>query len=422
MTAAAPRPRVAFVSQPWNRFAPPVQNGSIAIWTYEVARRLIATHDVAVYARQGPDEAAHERSADNLECHRVSLDADLRVLRLLRRGAGSRQPWFASRWSYRGFARAVARDLQRRGCDVVHVHNFSQFLPVLRRRLPRAKIVLHMHCEWLSQLNHRVIRRRLRAADLVLGCSDYIAATIRRAFPAVASRCYGLHNGADVARFAPDPGDPAREGTRSQILFVGRVSPEKGAHVLVEAFRRVLDAHPDATLRLVGPVGAPSREFVLDLSDDPQVRALEPHYRADYATALTRDLPAAVAQRIEITGPAPNTALVNDYRQAAVFAAPSVWHEPFGIPLVEAMASGCPTIGTDGGGMPEIIEDGATGYLVPRADPDALARRLIELLGDAPRRAAMGHAARERAVAHFSWDRIAAELASRYEALARQRS
>jgi glycosyltransferase involved in cell wall biosynthesis len=296
----------------------------------------------------------------------------------------------------------------------VHVFNFSQFLPVLRRFNPGARIGLHMQCDWLKQLDPSWTGKRLGAADLLLGCSDFVAEGIRHAHPQYADRCLTLYNGADVGRFSQT--GPRADGRpdSKRILFVGRVSPEKGVHVLMRAFRRVLEHHPDAQLDVVGPTGAAPPEYIVSLSDDPEVRNLSAFYLRDYDELLREETPPAVAGSVKRTGDLPYGELVDRYRQSDIFVFPSVWHEPFGMPNVEAMACGLPVVATRGGGIPEIVADGETGFLVDRGDPDQLADALIRLLDDPPLRREMGEAGRRRARERFSWERIAADLLSVY--------
>ena len=111
------------------------------------------------------------------------------------------------------------------------------------------------------------------------------------------------------------------------------------------------------------------------------------------------------------------TDLVPHYHAASIFAFPSVWEEPFGMPLVEAMASTTPVIATRGGAFPEIVEDGRSGLLVERADLQALAEAILQLLSNPDQREAIAQAAFQRASTVFSWDRITEDLLEKYERL-----
>ena len=116
------------------------------------------------------------------------------------------QPIVSSSWWFRHFISQVVSDLSRDGCEIVHIMNIPQIVPVIRARLPKARIVLHMECQWLEHLDAAVIEPRIRAADLILGCSDFIAAGVRQRFPSLAQRCRHIYNGTDIAAFAKPPG------------------------------------------------------------------------------------------------------------------------------------------------------------------------------------------------------------------------
>ena len=126
-----------------------------------------------------------------------------------------------------------------------------------------------MHCEWLSQLHARTIERRLRHADLIVGCSDYITDKVRERFPQHAARCVTIYNGVADAR----PATPAARGGKTvELLNVGRVSPEKGLHVLLEALEQVVAVHPEVRLTILGEESPVPSEFAVEISDDPVVR------------------------------------------------------------------------------------------------------------------------------------------------------
>jgi len=122
-----------------------------------------------------------------------------------------------------------------------------------------------------------------------------------------------------------------------------------------------------------------------------------------------------LSNRIYFLGALPNTKVRDHLEGADVFCFAPIWHEPFGIPVVEAMASGVPVVTSDSGGITELVEHERTGIVVPRADVDALAQALIRVLSDPDLVARIVPAARQRAEQLFSWDHAVYELEACYQ-------
>lgn len=396
---------IAFIFMPISGLRPPLSLTSLPISVdlvmEELARRLALSHNVIAYCARGEGQQKVEQCS-GVEYRRVSKLADRRSLN-------------SSLW-YLQFIEEVVADASLRDCDIVHIMNLSEFVPLVRARLPKTRIVLHMECQWLEQLDAAVIERRINAADLVLGCSNFIAAGVRRRFPSLAQRCSYIYNGADIALFARPPGIQPKP---KWLLFVGRLAPEKGVHILLDAFRIVLTQHPDAHLELIGPETVLSREVLLPVCDDPHVLEIESYFLpGEYPELLHAKVSELPSGSISFFNKGMKfIELVPHYHSASIFAFPSVWNEPFGMPLVEAMAAGTPVVATRGGAFPEIVEDGRSGLLVERSDVQALADAILQLLCNPDQRDAMALAAFERASTIFSWDRIAENLVKEYDRL-----
>ena len=398
--------KVAFVSQPGFAVLPPA--GSIEIVTRELARRLAARHDVTIY---GSAEPGLEDVSDELIRYRfIAHGRDAAITRVLR-------PLYRKRPADRGFFTSpahqllywvrVAKDIRRSGCDVVHVANLTQAVPVIRRVNPDVRIVLHMHCEWLVQLDGRLMERRLRDVDLIVGCSEHITAPIRRRFPAHAARCRTIHNGVEIG---PEVDRGSRDGAVT-VLHVGRISPEKGHHVLIEALNEVVREHPETRLVLVGEESVVPAEWAVDISSDPAVRGLKRFYGRSYLEQVREMMSPELAERTTWTGRLGYEECARRYADADLFVFPS-YFEAMPVPPIEAMASGLAVVSAPAGGAVESIRDGETGVFVERGDARALARAVNELIEDPARRAALGAAGRARAIETFSWDRVATEFES----------
>ena len=424
--------KIAYVSQPWNDVLPPVQGGSIPVWTYDAARRLARSCAVSVYARSRTlrKEARSHEGVHYRYLPMTLLDLPVRPLSFLERlllFPTPKRPVFAQTLYYLGYAVQVARDVRRERYDVVHVHNFSQFIPIIRFYNPTVKIVLHMHCEWLTQIDPALIESRLRQVDLIVGPSDYITDKIRRAFPQFAKRCHTIYNAVDSDRFLSEQAEkPPQSSNTKTILFVGRISPEKGLHVLLDGFEQVVRRYPQTRLRIAGPVGAVPFDFMVLLGDDEKVTSLASFYsrvmkRDRYFFCLQRRISSQLASRVEFLGPVPHSDLRKLYRDSDLFVLPSVCNEAFGIPLVEAMACELAVVSTRSGGATEIVKEGITGLLVERGDPSLLSDAIIRLLEDDAWRASMGRAGRQRVLERFGWERIAEEWLRAYHHLCEKR-
>lgn len=409
--------RIAVVNQPWSRFRPPVDRAdSISIWVYQVARRLWTGGGwPTLFLMRGHPGQAGSETQEGITYRRWPYWPKYRWYQPLQRLLDA-VGWTGLPFSHPGYERTyaawAAHEAAAEGAEVIHVHNFAQFLPVLREANPKARLVLHMHCEWLSQLPARRVGNWVGFADALWGCSEHITGKIRARFPALAHRCQTIPNGVDGAQFARTRA-PLRG---QQILFVGRLSPEKGLHVLIEAFARLAPARPNATLRLVGPAAPTPPAFLIDLDSDPRVKALRRFYPGDYLQQLQALVPASLRHRVQFTPELPPRKLPAVYAGAAVLANPSL-SEAFGMSLVEAMASGVPVVAARTGGMPEIVEDGVTGRLVAADDPSALADALAEALEPSAELRARTTLARQRALARFDWAKVAGRVEAAYENL-----
>jgi starch synthase len=251
----------------------------------------------------------------------------------------------------------------------------------------------------------------IEGADAVIAVSHRMRDDVLRAYPAVLpERVAVIHNGIDTSEYAPDPRTDvlARHGidpSAPYVVFVGRITRQKGIVHLLDAARLLAPR-----VGLVLCAGEP---------DTPQIR--------EEVAAKLAELRASRGGVVLIQAMLPRPELIQILSHAAVFACPSIY-EPFGIVNLEAMACGVPVVASAVGGIPEIVEEGRTGHLVPfvpdgtalgaPADPEAFASAFAAKLGeliDAPElRARMGQAGRARVESSFSWRSIAAQTAALY--------
>ena len=203
-----------------------------------------------------------------------------------------------------------------------------------------------------------------------------------------------VFNGTDLRRFSPaengNRGDP--QFGPHMIFACRQLFPRKGIRFLLEAAAQLKPRFPELKVVLAG-----------DGFERPELA----HLAAELG----------IGADVTFLGWVPNADLPPYYRAAAVSVIPSL-EEGFGIPAAEAMGCEVAVVASDAGGLPEVVEHGVTGLVVPRGDSAALAQAIGSLLADPERRRAMGQAGRERALRLFDWDRSAEQFEELYREVA----
>jgi glycosyltransferase involved in cell wall biosynthesis len=425
-------PKIAFVSQPRDRVvAAESQHGSVTTVLWELATRIARRHETLVLAPRAAGQAAEESYGSRLTIRRVAAWRSLHKALDLGTGIlGWRSPYFTSAAYFREYGVAVAKALQRYRPDIVHLQNHSQFLPLFRRAVPGAGLIMHVHDELQSLLPAELVHSRLRDVAAVLTPSAFVTRRLEGRLSYMAGRVHTLGNGVDSAAFRPASGERRRGGCPLRILFVGRVSPEKGVHKLAEAFRLLLASSERFELEIAGPVGLLPLSQIRLLAGDSHVAELIRFYgsglrgavasqllhaRSGYRHFIDSLLTGEASTRVRFLGLLSRQALLDAYHRAEVVVVPSLWEEPFGLPVVEGMACGLPCIGSNAGGIPELIEHEQTGLLVERGDAAGLAAALRRLAHDPAARQRFGENGRERAERLLDWSVLAGRLDALYE-------
>ena len=407
--------RICIVGQPFDSFLSQWQT-SIGIWTTNVASRLPEACKVEVLA---PRHAGQPAGAVRDDVRYAFLPhSGPRLWRRLERFGTREFPAVVRPWYYLDYRRGVFARLRSQKPDIVHLQNLPSYVEGVRRALPQSRIVLHMHGEWLSQLDRRAMMAAIVASDVVVGCSRYLLDRIAERFPDVEDKLRVLPNGVEP----PSDVDVGRPEQSKSVLFVGRLSPEKGVHDLISAFDIVADDIADARLSIVGPDAQIPRELIVDLDPCPKVQALSRFYDASrsdglsYAQRLQRDLPERLRGRVRFVGGLNHGQALDCYRDAGVLANLSL-SESFGMSLVEAMAYGVPVLAAETGGMTEVVKATGGGVLTPSADPAAQAVALRELLLEPESRKRFGSAGRTEVKKLYSWSAVADKTMHLYQDL-----
>lgn len=309
------------------------------------------------------------------------------------------------------------------GADVVHSHtwyaNLGGHVASLLHDIPH--IVTAHSLEplrpWKAEqlgggyaLSGWAERTAYEQADAVIAVSGGMAEDILRVYPHVRpDRVHVVHNGIDLDSWRRPEGEAAERAEqtvrshgidpdRPAVVFVGRITRQKGLPYLLRAAEQL-----PAEVQLVLCAGAP---------DTPEI--------AREVEGLVEDLRRRRSGVVWIEQMLPREDVIAVLSAGTVFVCPSVY-EPLGIVNLEAMACGLPVVGTATGGIPEVVDDGVTGWLVPIEQVSDgtgtpvhptqfvadLGRALCEAVSDPERAARMGRAARERVEEHFAWEAIA---------------
>ena len=271
--------------------------------------------------------------------------------------------------------------------EVMHAHLFHAL--VLASTLPRnlylTSVLSHQHGNHLVVQGQRLRERADRWAgaryDRVVACSEWVRTFLLKRYRYPAEKVVRIRNG-----WEGDP-VPSRGGDGRTIVTIANFRRQKDHDSLVRAFAKVRERVPDCKLVLVG--------------EGPLRGAIE---------QLVGTL--GLTGSVTFAGAVPS--VWGHLEQATVFALPSLY-EPLGIAVLEAMAAGVPVVASSVGGIPELVQPGRTGLLVPPGDVDALAAALIEVV-TSPNREGMGSAA--RAVAdNFKMDQMVDDYFSLYDDL-----
>lgn len=360
---------------------PNIRGGAIQTYIGGVSSLLSKQHKITIIGRSDP-ELPNEETVNGIRYLRFESHGMLDIY------MGNLIPYLES---------------SNEQYDVIHIFNRPKMvLPVSSVR-PDTRIVLSMHNDMFNSLKlsreegDAVIER----VDTIVTISNYIGAAICKDYPQAEGKIRTIYSGVDLAKFAPWKQSQAalkdRESIRAQhslgnkkiILFVGRLSRNKGPHVLVRAMSQV--KHSDAVLVIVGAAW---------YSDD---RVSD--YIA-YLRALAEKSPIPVIT----TGYVQAHEVHKWFCAADVFVCTSIWEEPLARVHYEAMAAGLPLITTARGGNPEIIRNNNGVIIQNPEDPAEYASYLNSMLSNVGNAREMGLHGRKLVEDHFTWNHVAGQI------------
>lgn len=372
---------------------PPRIVGGISRHVEEISEALVAQgHRVTVITADHPGTAAYEERK-GVHIYRVPND-------------GTPTPDFLT-WVLHlnfGMSELALRVHKEHPFDLVHAHDWLVGQAgALLKKSQNLPLLATIHATENGRMHgiHTPTQRYIHQQEWMLSyeswrtivCSNYMFRELRGLFQVPEDKMDIIPNGIDYHKFdfSFDQKPFRRRYALDHekiILFVGRMVPEKGAHVIIESAPEVLREYPDAKFILVGRGG---------FLDELKRRAAELN----------------VGHKILFTGYVDDETLLQLYKVADVSTAPSLY-EPFGIVALEGMGAQVPVVVADSGGLGEIVEHQKSGITVFPGDPKSLAWGLLEVLKDPESARQLREQAYQRVLDTFNWPMIARQTAAVY--------
>lgn len=360
---------------------PNIRGGAIQTYIGGVAGLLSKHHSLTILGRTDPD-LPNDEVVNGIRYVRVPSDGLLDV-----------------------YAEGVVDFVTKFGSkfDLIHIFNRPKLVLSIRKAAPRARIILSMHNDMFNSFKIHPSEGAavIDQTERILTISNYVGNEVAALFPNAKGKLKTIYSGVDLNRFSPwtesEASRKERETIRSEfglgskkvILFVGRLSRNKGPHVLVKAMSQI--SHKDAALVVVG--GA----WYSDNSISDYVA---------YVRALAEKSPIPVIT----TGYVQSHEVHRWFNAGDLFVCTSLWQEPLARVHYEAMAAGLPFLTTERGGNPEITAEPFGKLIHNPEDPAEYAQKLNVMLSDLQSARRNGLQGRRLAEKNFTWDRVARDI------------
>ncbi len=296
--------------------------------------------------------------------------------------------------------------------DLLHVFNRPLWIIRLSDAAPQSAFSLSLHNEMFTpkKIDEERALYCLEKVSFISTVSHFIANYIQERYPFAAHKLNVIYSAADAHLFKPVLSEDVREEREAMrrqygldnykvILFVGRLSSKKGAHILLKAMEQVMEAHPEAALLFVG-----SKWYGSNLTDN-------------YIEKL-QELGKKLKGPVIFTGFLTPQEIHKYYHMGDIFVCASQWKEPLARVHYEAMAAGLPIISTARGGNAEVMQQMVNGIIIEEYNnPDVMAEKINYLLEHEEEALNMGIIGRKTAVERYNWERVAKQLLTLFETI-----
>lgn len=363
---------------------PPIRGGAIQQYIDAIMPYIQGKHDVTVFSVEDPD---------------LSLRDDNRHTHVIRVSGKPKQDYINN---------VIAHMKEK--YDLIHVFNRPKWVNMIADAFPDAAISLSLHNEMFhpSKISKADGERCIKKVRFITTVSRFITEGIEKLYPDASSKLHTVYSGVDINRYQPVWSEEAMQirdrlkakyglSNKKVVLFVGRLSSKKGAHILIKAIKEVLTSHPNTALVLVGS------KWYGENQEDSYVRQVK---------QMSEELNADTI----LTGFLSPKEVIAHYYLGDIFVCASQWREPLARVHYEAMAAGLPVITTDKGGNAEVVRGFGNGIVISEYNqPQAFADAITYLLDQPSIALEMGRAGRILAEEKYSWERVASDLMGLFE-------
>jgi spore coat protein SA len=348
----------------------------------------------------GIDKLPSRETDGNIEHRRICLSSWSELKTRIR--------YFTTK-NYFPYVFEIIKQIKEIKPDIVHVMNRPWFLPILRKYLNiNSKMILHHHNLYFSEMNEGKVRGYLNLFDAFAGISRYtVDKEIVSRFPFEAEKCFTIYNGINLNKFKLKwLNMEKRNEIRGKfniaedeivLVFAGRLRKEKGAHTLLKAANKIISVNNKVKIMIVG-----SHFYMGSDKMTPYIESLG-------------KLAAPIIDNVIFTGFIPPSQMPDIYAASDILVVPS-HTEAFGLTYAEAGACGLPVIGTKVGGIPEVVDNGTTGFLMNDPENDEeLAHQIKYFINNPDKMKVFGESGRKRVEKHFSAQASAAATEEMYK-------
>lgn len=376
--------KIAFICTEKLTF-PPINGGAVQVYLEGVLPIISKYHEITVFSIQDP---------------KLPTRASISGIKYIRLPASTTEEYV------RGVKTLLTNDF-----DLVHVFNRPRWVNFLSKDLTCAfSLSLHNEMFLQNKINSNLANACVNRVSFITTVSHFIANGVKELYPSATSKLHPVYSAVDCNIYKPiwnDDKDSHRRILREKyglqnhktILYVGRLTPKKGTHIVIDAMNSVMESHPNTALMIIGSKwygGNESNKYI------------------ELLKRISKELKGPVI----FTGYLSPTEIPKYYSIGDIFVNMSQWREPLARVHYEAMAAGLPIITTNRGGNAEVMIEGVNGFVInDYENPRVLENNIVRLLDNSDLALRLGVNGRKLAVEKYNFKRLANDLLKLFDSI-----